>query len=120
MIVVPNTIISARKGVGGISLGVAVSGEGTSYNAWASDPDISSVGTTASQAKPRFCEARFPLHGEAARLGKARQPYGRHRRSVGGDEIRAAPAGVPKLFLLLLYAWPTAWRVVNRWPLPKR
>ena len=64
-----NTIISARNGTGEITLGVEVWKEGTSYIAYASDLDISSVGKTASQAKSRLREAVSLFIEEAARLG---------------------------------------------------
>jgi len=64
-----NTIISARNGVGDITLGVEVWKEGTSYIAYASDLDISSVGKTASQAKSHLREATSLFIEEAARMG---------------------------------------------------
>ena len=64
-----NTTISARNGVGDITLSVEVWKEGTSYIAYASDLDISSAGKTASQAKSRLREAASLFIEEAARMG---------------------------------------------------
>jgi hypothetical protein len=64
-----NTTISARNGVGNITLGVEVWKEGTIYIAYASDLDISSVGKTANQAKSCLREAVSLFIEEAARMG---------------------------------------------------
>jgi hypothetical protein len=64
-----DTSISAQNGVADITLGVEVWKEGTSFIAYASDLDISSVGKTASQAKLRLREAVSLFIDEAARMG---------------------------------------------------